>query len=570
MKISCAFKCLLISIFVSFLAGCGGGDSSVSFLSLKGSTSDSFKVASAKSSQQFVLIPFSADSYANDVDPSGQVIYTVDFSVSTKEPSNRIAVSKTGRSDERATLKLIDGSLYEERLKFEKKRHEDTGIILKKISEGIKDKPKGYLKQKYGVSLSKLSGYLKSDVNYALADTIKIYSPFDENSDGDPDNTPLTGTLAATGTESAIYVDDRDSISTETAESLLSVFDQVTIKRNRAFWGEESDVNGDGMVIIFLSTHIGEKIVGFFRPLDLLPQDLVDDFVGSEYKTNYMEIIFSQVPESSPSIYKELIDATLAHEFYHLINFAVKTVSPLIDEGKLIQESLWLNEAMAHLTEDIVGLGADAFPTAGKYLDSASQTSVAGSVDPVLDIGFGNDTLERRGAGMLLLRYLFEQKGAAKYSSSDAGSVSGGGADFLRRLNSSSYTGIKNLEKNYGSSFESMFRRWIAALTLDGTGLSDSSAYNYISEEVDSYTGQRRGFNLRGSRTLPTGVTVDLQGPTLESAITSTSGYNNFSGQVYESGAEFYRLDVDPSTEVNITLSGQQGIGLGMTIVKIK
>jgi len=561
-----------ISLYLCLLLiSCGGGSGEVSFLSLKKSQSDSYSIVALDSTQEYVLIPFSADSYSNGIQPSGSVNYTLKFTQTRSTEKLENDLSKN--IDQTNSIQYTKEWKHrmERKIAHDKKLHAQTTDILKKLSKGLKTKPKDFLKSTYKKDISTLTGSFKSiNTNHDLSPTISIYSPFDEDENDLPDNTLITGILRAQGSNSAIYVDERDNSSVGDAviESLAQTFEEITLKRNRSFWGEESDVNGDGIVTIFLSNYLGSGIVGFFRPLDLLPQDSVNVLVGSEYKTNEREIIFSQYPHGP--YYKELIDATLAHEFYHLINFAIKTLKPMNSNGTLVQEELWLNEGMAHLTEDITGHGFDAFPTAGYYLEEISNVSVAGSVADNLKSGFGDDTLERRGATMLLLRYMFEQKGGARYSSSNSGDVSGGGANFLKNLNRSSYSGINNLERTYGTTFEGLFRKWIAAVSIDGTGLSSDGQFNYQEEQKDPFTKQNRGFNLRGTRILPTGTKVTLKGPTLLDVFSSDTGFDDFTASVYESGSNFFKVIIPASTGLNFTISGAEGRGLGMTIVKIR
>ena len=100
---------------------------------------------------------------------------------------------------------------------------------------------------------------------------------------------------------------------------------------------------------------------------------------------------------------------------------------------------------------------------------------------------------------MLFLRYIVEQLGGISYSTSSAGSISGDGVTFLRALNTSTAIGAPNLEAASGQSIDDLIGNWVAALYLDGTNLTLDERFNFESEVVDSFTGQPRGFNLRGT-----------------------------------------------------------------------
>ena len=553
--------CLCALIF-----GCSGSDSTVNFLSLKAFSTDSYKIEAQGSDQQFILVPFSANSYDEGDDPIGLVPFSVDFSVSVSE-GQRSFIPSLAKTNELAAVSTAsdDISAWEDTLKagieFENEKSEQSRQFLLDLGDYLKKKPRGFLKTRLQ-PLKDERLKAGTGVLYDLPAMITIKSPFDENDDGYDDNTPLNGILKAEGTNAAIYVDERNDgdVSEQTAQQLLDVFDEVTVPRCRTFFGTETDVNSDGVVIVFLSDHIDNGAYGFFRIIDLFPQEIVDAVWGSQYQTNYSEIIYVQYPRETGPYYKESIDATLAHEFTHLIHTAVKTYQHLVDDSELYLDSLFLMEGIAHLAEDVTGHGVDTYLLARIYLENNQSYSVAAT-------GNNNGT---RAATMLFLRYLFERKGGATYSKDSAADVSGPGVDFLRELVSSRYSGINNIEKTYGKSFEELFKKWVAALMLDGTGKSDNEEYNYDSVENDSFTGIDRGFDLRGSRTNPLGTKVTLDGPVLSDAFSTQDGLNDFSGSVYESGAKFYQLDLNSNEEVEVTLSGQAGEGLGMTIIKLQ
>ncbi len=571
------FFYLTVSMFVCIFVFSSCSEnivSDVSFLSLKNSSSDSAKIESAEGEREYVIVPFSANSYSEGNSPSGALSYEIDFSGTGAV--SRIFSPLSKRVDYGAAADLLKEEIrkrHENQFRVDRKRHNDTKMILEKISKGLEGKPEGYLQSKYTKKLTKQLRPIGNDGRLMSFSTIQIYSPF-----GSSENQLITGVLRGTGDNCALYVHDdyNEEVSDGVASSLLKSFDEITQKRNRAIWGTESDINADGGTVIFLSDDLGTGVLGFFRTYDLFPQSVIDEFVCAEdgepagcVKVNEMEIIFSQYVHDN--FYKELIDATLAHEYFHLINYSLKTISRFTDSGQIYQEDLWLNEGMAHLSEDLTGHGFDSFKTAGYYLEEISRASIGGDVDSAIQMGFGDDTLERRGGAMLFLRYLFEQKGGADYSSSDAGNISGPGADFLRELNTSIYSGVNNIEKTYGDSFENLFRTWLATLVLDGTGLSDNPEYNYDPEQDDSFTAQKRGFNLRGSRDLPTGGKVDLEGPYMSFEwSTEGSGIRDFSSQVYESGADMFLVTVGAGKSLDIKMQGLKNKGLGMTIVRVK
>lgn len=543
------------------LFSCGGSDIEIHYLSLSTSSSDSFDISPLGSAKSFLMVPFSADSYAEGSGPSGQVAYSVDFeieNITTKISPRALAVYK-----DKKHVSLPNGWMerQKKRMAIEDFRHKRTLSSLQKVSDILTSK--AFEEPEWVYKASSRTSDL--DPSLALADEITVQYDIGEGTKY------VTGQLRKSGSGIAIYTDELSSIPQASIDALYSSFANVGIKRVRGFWGQESDVDDNDNVIVMLSGNLGSNVLGFFQPWDLLPKDLEPD-------SNEMEILFSTYPGADPAIYAELIEATLVHEFFHLVNFSVKTLDKLLQNpSDYPYEDLFLNEGMAHLTEDITGFGYDAFATAAYFLDYADLSSVGGSVDPSVPT-YGanpsdvNDTLSRRAAAMLFLRYLFERKGAAKYSTSDAGTVSGGGVDFLKRLNSSSYTGINNLERSYGDSFERMLRQWVATVYVDGTALSEDRKFNYNDEETDSFTAQKRGFDLRGTRTLPdSGHTViDLDGPKITHTYSPVSDSDDISDSVFASGGAYYIVDLAADQGLKVTMNGSAGLGLGMTIVRLE
>jgi hypothetical protein len=219
--------------------------------------------------------------------------------------------------------------------------------------------------------------------------------------------------------------------------------------------------------------------------------------------------------------------------------------------------------------EDLCGWGGgDTYAVAEEFLTNANKVSVAGSVDTTLQSGGSDDTLARRGATMLFLRYLFEQKGGANYSTSDAGALSGGGVAFYKALTSSSQTGIPNIEAASGISFAETYGKWVAALYLDGTGLVDDPLYNYQDIVVDSFTNGPRGFDMHGNRVISTGSTVTLNGPTLLSTLTGSSSLTaQTSGSLQLSGSNFVLAKLGSNGKTTFSFQGASSASPGVTFI---
>ncbi len=544
------FVLFLLSLQCIYCSNDSSDDDAVAKLTL--SNGQVSTTLNAGSSGDFIILPFSAPSSTS---VSGSAAYTLQL---------------TAESSAKLSAELPDVSA--------KQTSSHDPVLLNRMQqraefEGIRQQHLLQTLQQFQAEAKQVGGYdikgmykgtppLLSKPSFVFASTITIFSPFA----GDNQQS-IQGTLLASDANAAIYLDTRDSgsFSITSATAVLQTFAQISIPRVRAFTGNESDINGDGGVVVFVSSATPDFALAFVRPLDLLP-----DGVDPLTKSNEMEIIYTALPVGEPT--DALYHATLAHEFFHLVNIAVKSLPVFVSSGgtQIPLEETGISEGMAHLIEDLVGWGGgDTFAVAGQFLDNANLASVNGSVDDSIKSS-SDDTLARRGAAMLLLRYLFEQAGSATYSTTSAGDISGGGVQFFRALNSSSLVGLPNVESAAGTSMAEIFGNWVAALYLDGTGLSSNALYNYQAEVTDSFTNGPRGFNLRGSRTLSSGSTVTLTGPALQQTLLA-SGTTPLqtNSTLFLSGVNFLQYRLSGSTTAELVYQTTADSSPGLTIITL-
>lgn len=403
----------------------------------------------------------------------------------------------------------------------------------------------------------------------ALGSTLTIYSPFKVG-----ENTAITGTLRKSSATTVVYVDDEvnGSVSDEEVNALHAAFDTITRPREHALFGTEADIDDNGAVILYLAgdNKFAENELGFFRPVDMLP-----DGVDPSLRSNEAEILYAVVPSAAGSAALE--NAILAHEFNHLINFSIKSL-PSYEESNgttIVQEQLWLAEGMAHLAEELTGWGIDTPQLTGIFLDCQRYTSVAGSGSSSTSIpkncrvvGTGTDSLPRRGAANLLLLYMFQQLGGATYSTTSAGTISGDGIAFLEGLNTSASVGIANLEGSSGTAFFNWYAYWLGAIMLDGTERSTDERYAFDDVETDSFTGLIRGVRMRSERQDNKGDPVVLDGP-VPITTQTVSGALTLSGSLYESGAAPIELVVPAHSALTLESPKNTALQLGVALARI-
>ncbi len=506
---------------------------------------------SLPTTQSYLVAPFSAP----DSTAAGRQNYSVQMDLLESGGSaETISLSELIISPD--TRRLI------ERIRRQEQRNSSLAEFLKEAWEMKNAAP--WLFQAYFENNT-----IRKDLTRTLiSGNIDLYSPFDEET-----NTPISGTLRAYSDEVAIYVDTRDNeeISEDQIQTIMTAYADISLPRLETLFGQPSDVDGNNRVHLFLASkeRFRSNELGFFRPLDLLP-----DGASASLRSNQQEIVYTHVPSEEVPI--ELVHATLAHETFHLINFATKTLPLYNDTGGLfyITEDLWLNEGQAHLAEELVGWGVDTPLLIQIYLECLEHTSLAGDGSSTVEgasfceVVSQGDSLPRRGGAMLFLLYLFQQAGGANYSATEAGDISGAGVDFLRSLNSSSKTGISNIENATGKSFFELYRDYAALLALDNTEFTESPSYHLWPEISDPFTEITRNIRLRSSRISALGEPVLLEGPILLKDI-AIDASKQLNGNLFVSGINFVRVSIPPYTQVDLTFEGTETLALGVNLTPI-
>lgn len=161
----------------------------------------------------------------------------------------------------------------------------------------------------------------------------------------------VPATLRASGSRSAVYVEDAQTVSIATAQAIASEFDDVIHPLVRSYFGTESDVDGNGKTIILLLdivdgyTGSGGYVAGYFDPTHV--------FDSSVYaNSNEADMIFMDV---DPLVVgSQSFHSTVAHEFQHLVNFA----NTYLDD--FTQQDIWINEGLSSGAEYLYLGGHDA------------------------------------------------------------------------------------------------------------------------------------------------------------------------------------------------------------------
>ncbi len=327
--------------------------------------------------------------------------------------------------------------------------------------------------------------------------------------------TAIDAAVQRKGAKAAILVDSEATVSESDLDALLETFEKTIIPRDLALFGAPPlkageqqpawDRNGDGLVWLVLTKKVEDKqAVGFF-----VATDFTDDA-----KSNQADILYAIPPGGETSV--DNVYPILAHELQHLLGYAAKVyrAQKAGGEGKL--EALWLDEGLAHFAEDLCGYGGDNITLLDEQLfPSFAETRMFESAE---------DGMPMRALALTFVRYLFEQKGGASYAGASQDSPAPedqGGAAWLQAVHQSDKLGVEAIDATYGDHKQA-FADWVAAVALDGRGVTDFPAYSFAALVDDPVTGNKIGLTMRGKAPDASGAEVELAGP-LDEELTEDS-----------------------------------------------
>ena len=308
------------------------------------------------------------------------------------------------------------------------------------------------------------------------------------------DNPSLrTGRVVAIGSRSIVLADvgnPSGGLTDAEYASFAAGFDTLVYPTVTAAFGEPRDVDGNSRVVIFYTRAVneltppgsGSYVGGFFHPRDLFPTRERDGLAACA-ASNFAEMMYMLVPDPTGSVNgtafsRDLVLqtslSTMAHEFQHLINASRRLY---VVGTTHWNEETWLNEAMSHVTEELVfyraaGLNprqnltaaqiqgnARALAAFRSYMDQNMRRYEKFLEDPETqspyDVGStdAND-LPTRGAGWAFLRYATDRR-------------AGTDAEFFRTLVDGSTVGFANLQRALGADARVWIRDWTTSVFTD-------------------------------------------------------------------------------------------------------
>ncbi|MBU8920911.1 MAG: hypothetical protein KOO63_03525 [Bacteroidales bacterium] len=408
-----------------------------------------FCLGSVETASDYVIILFSG---AEPVSQSTYYSYTVNTGIETIHGNGVLKRTPAAVSGSHGRQDPVD-------LRFEKKRREEIREAFsgERIRENESD---------------------DHQAGSVVAQTrvFDVYSDINGSTIAPASFTEVTANLKYEGTHTLLYVDQLTAsgcISDAEAQWLGDSFESGIYQTDRTAFGDESDINDDGRVVILLSPVINRLtdpgtastegfIAGFFLPGDLIPSFL------DHRCTNGMEIFYTMVPDPEglygntyeKSRALEVIRGVIAHEFMHMIMFNYRVLQYGSGMYATYSAETWVNEGLAHIAEDLNNHEESNIGRANIFLQDPGDVSLI----------HGGDALDERGAAFLFFRYLGDRFGEQVY----------------RDIVQTKAVGLSNIELVTGLDFYELFADWSAAVYLDGLGISSDNRFSYSSIDLRS------------------------------------------------------------------------------------
>lgn len=323
--------------------------------------------------------------------------------------------------------------------------------------------------------------------------------------------TTVTSVVKAVGREAALAVDTQiaDAAAEEMSwDQLATEFDRSILGVPETYFGESTDIDDNQRVLILFTPEVNAlterdsdvRIGGFFVPSDLADSgdsEKSGTSVGGTCRAgNEAEVLYLLAPDPDAEFSDSVSVETArrsglgvgAHELQHLINAGNRVID---QSGRFDQlETTWLDEALSHLSEEVVGLKRADLPvrdnltlqaaiTDSVQLDAFNNFQLPNFlrlrrflINPDSTPGLSADdpqdeeSLEMRGFAYLFLRWLGDQEGP-----DGSGIVAGSNEQQLfrdlARGSGQLLTGTENVAAAAGEEWNSLIGEFAATPAAD-------------------------------------------------------------------------------------------------------
>ena len=294
--------------------------------------------------------------------------------------------------------------------------------------------------------------------------------------------------VVAVSNRAIVVADDANPAGGFTAAEFASIattFDTLVDPLDRNAFGDPTDIDGNGRVILFYTRTVNELtpansqgvVEGFFNPRDLFPTQSTATLQGCA-GSNFAEMFYLLVPDPTGTINGNVRTksdvtqssiAVVTHEYQHLINASRRIY---VNDAEDFEE-VWLNEGLSHIAEELLfyrtsGLAPRANIDATTITASTQRTSMfnqhqVGNFGRYIEFlkkpeqsspYADNDSLSNRGAVWSFLRYAADRKATTD-------------GTIWKDLVNAPTVGMENIRGVFGTEAMTWFRDWSISVYTD-------------------------------------------------------------------------------------------------------
>lgn len=382
----------------------------------------------------------------------------------------------------------------------------------------------------------------------------------------DGGDTPMTANVVYVGERTAVVSDAADPAPPAAdIQAVGEAFDTIAYPRTRLFFGAlfndataegrpwDRDQNGRTIIVLSRRLTAEEGLTGYFDRIDFTSRT-------QNPTSNVRDLLWSLPPGLLSN--DELI-ATMAHELQHLFQYAARVVGRQIRRLPPLLEDLWLDEGIAHLTEDITGYGGEnranvyqLLRDPGKWrLDAASAEN--GNPDQTFD------TVENRAFAYLMVRRAMELKGNLAFGA-PATNINGGGLSFLSALYTNELVGLANFAAAAGGDWRDALQDLAVTMAVSDTRATTDAKWNFSAPVSDPVTGAKVGITMVGTWRAQ-GQDLAFTGPKM----VDWDGKSDYAGGVTAKGLAFVRI-AGSGGRLTIGFSGDATADHRLRIVRVQ
>lgn len=318
-------------------------------------------------------------------------------------------------------------------------------------------------------------------------------------------------TLVKATEHAYFYVDASEPPPTAAIERMAAAWEGGMYAKLRAAFGEEAEDGGDGDPHVCIVLARLEGVGGYFSGANMMPQA---SGAGAGRKVVYVNMKYVAGEHAD----ERFAQATMAHEFQHMINFSYKGL-----KNDFNYEESWVDEGLGDLAKDVVGYGWNSEETVvpsrvGIYLEGVPHFQL--QLEPKLN----PDTSGGYGQSYLFQRYLMDRFGDGTPAAVIQGKEPG-------------QAGVEAVLGEHGATFDQVYRDWVVANLAAADVVLADPRFRYRTIDL---------------RRVPSGVPVELK-PLVATSTQATGNQRPWSvsyHQFHATAAQPWTVKLDAASGV--------------------